>query len=155
MTRRALTDDLWTQLQKILLAKGCYDAKNSREVMEAILWKLRTGAPWRDIPAEFCPWQTAANRFCRWAAKGLWADFFLSYEAKLIRSGYSPMEATFALTSMRVELGLEKRELLADPTEGPLQRFTWPPMRMEIRSILKSLGVKCTMPKQRTRSSRR
>ncbi len=41
------------------------------------------GAPWRDVPEEFCPWKTAYNRFNRWAAKGLWSDFFLSYEAKL------------------------------------------------------------------------
>jgi transposase len=45
-------------------------------MMEAILWKLRTGAPWRDVPSEFCPSKTAYNRFNHWAAKGLWADFF-------------------------------------------------------------------------------
>ena len=45
--------------------------KNSRNIMEAILWKLRTGATWRDIPQEFCPWQTAYNRFNRWASKPL------------------------------------------------------------------------------------
>lgn len=42
MTRRVLTDSLWSQLQTTMESKGCYDVKNSREVMEAILWKLRT-----------------------------------------------------------------------------------------------------------------
>ena len=148
MTRRILTDEIWSQLLSVMVAKGCYDAKNSREVMEAILWKLRTGAPWRDIPKEFCPWQTAFGRFNRWAAKDLWKDFFLSYEAKLIQSGCSPMELTSALTSMRVELGMERSEPSVSP-EGDLPlRYTWPVMRMEIRSILKSLGVKYTMPKR-------
>ena len=51
----------------------CYRSKN---IMEAILWKLRTGAPWRDIPEDLCPWKAAYNRFNRWAIKGLWHKFF-------------------------------------------------------------------------------
>jgi transposase len=76
MTRRILTDGIWAQLQSVMAARGCYDAKNSREVIEAILWKLRTGAPWRDIRKEFCSWETAYGRFNNWAAKGLWTGFF-------------------------------------------------------------------------------
>jgi hypothetical protein len=118
--------------------------------MEAILWKLRTGAPWRDVPLEFCPWKTAYNRFNRWAAKGLWDAFFLSYEAKLIRNGYSQTEAILGLISMQVELGVVKKEQLEGHVGDLLQRYTFVPMRMEIRSILKSLGVKYTIPKLHT-----
>jgi len=153
MARHALSDPIWGQLQATMKAKGCHRWPNDREVMEAILWKLRTGAPWRDVPGEFCPWKTAYNRFNRWAAKGLWADFFLSYEAKLIQSGYSPMEVTSALISMRVELGVERIAPLESPGEAQPPRFMSSPMRMEIRSILKSLGVKSTMPKLRINSS--
>ena len=147
MTRRVLTDAIWSELLNVMLEKGCYEAKNSREIMEAILWKLRTGSPWRDLPAEFGPWQTPYGRFNRWSKSGLWEDFFLSYEVKLIRSGYSQTEVTLGLTSMRVELGLEKSELLGDLEADPQQNFILPPMRTEIRSILKSLGVKSTTPK--------
>ena len=77
MLRLALNDDMWAQLLEIMKLKGCKVHKNSRNVMEGIIWKLRTGAPWRDIPEALCPWTTAFNRFNRWAAKGLWADFFL------------------------------------------------------------------------------
>jgi len=76
MLRRVLTDEIWKQLTEKLREKGCHQTKNSREVMEAVLWKLRTGAPWRDIPVEFCPWSTAYNRFNRWAKKGFWEGFF-------------------------------------------------------------------------------
>lgn len=155
MARQALSDPIWEQLQATMKAKGCHRWSNDRQVMEAILWKLRTGAPWRDTPREFCPWKTAYNRFNRWAARGLWADFFLSYEAKLIRSGYSPMEVTSALISMRVELGVEKNALLENPGEELPLSFMLPPMRMEIRSILKSLGVRSTMPKLRNSSSQK
>ena len=107
-------------------AKGCYDSKNGREVMEAILWKLRVGGPWRDIPKEFCPWQTAFDRFNRWAKRGLWTDFFSIYEVKLIRNGYSPTEVTSALISMQAELGLGKKEPLDDLEEDLPPKFTWP-----------------------------
>ena len=155
MARRALSDPIWEQLQATMKAKGCHRWSNDRQVMEAILWKLRTDAPWRDTPREFCPWKTAYNRFNRWAAKGLWADFFLSYEAKLIRSGYSPMEVTSALISMRVELGVEKNAVLENPGEELPPSFMLPPMRMKIRSVLKSLGVRSTIPKLRSSSSQK
>ncbi|WP_414629280.1 IS5 family transposase [Acinetobacter variabilis] len=77
MARTLLTDDIWQQIQDTMRLHGCYCSKNSRNIMEAILWKLRTGATWRDIPQELCPWQTAYNRFNRWASKGLWDKFFL------------------------------------------------------------------------------
>lgn len=76
MARKALTDTLWEQLQATMIEHGCYQTQNSREVMEAILWKLRTGAPWRDIPKELCSWQTAYSRFNRWSKTGLRESFF-------------------------------------------------------------------------------
>lgn len=76
MMRRVISDATWEQLKTPLRSKGCHRWVNDREVMEEILWKLRTSAPWRDAPEELCPWKTAYNRFNRWAAKGLWAEFF-------------------------------------------------------------------------------
>src|SRR5580698_10254285 len=136
MVRRVLDDEVWEQLEAALRAHGCHRWKNDREIMEAILWKLRSGAPWRDVPEAFCPWKTAYNRFNRWSSKGLWEGFFLSYEAKLIRNGYSSMEATCALTSMRAELATDTSDPSENLAEGSLPKYTWPPMRMEIRSIL-------------------
>lgn len=48
-------------------------AKDHRVIVNAILWVLRTGAPWRDLPADagVC-WKTAASRFYRWTASGVW-----------------------------------------------------------------------------------
>jgi hypothetical protein len=148
MARRMITDEIWLQLQATMESHGCYDTKNSRDVMEAILWKLRVGCPWYDVPEEFCPWKTAFNKFNRWAKNGLWEKFFLTYEAKLIRNGYSPTEATSALISMRAELEEEPNEPLDDLVGDLRPRSTWPVMRMETRSILKSLEVKFTTLKQ-------
>ena len=41
-------------------------------MLDAMLWVLLTGAPWRDLPERFGPWKTAFNRFRRWTAEGLW-----------------------------------------------------------------------------------
>ena len=154
MPRSILTDTLWESLQQTMKKHGCHRWKNDRNIIEAILWKLRTGSPWRDIPPEFCRWKTAYNRFNRWASKGLWQNFFLAYEAKLIRSGYSQMEAMLGLISMQVELGVEKKERLENLVGAEQLNFILPPIRMETRSILKSLGVKSTTARLRLYSSK-
>jgi transposase len=41
-------------------------------VINAILWKLRTGAPWRDLPDRYGPWKTAHERLRVWTADGTW-----------------------------------------------------------------------------------
>ena len=42
-------------------------------MINGVLWRLRTGAPWRDLPERFGPWQTVYERFARWEADGTWA----------------------------------------------------------------------------------
>ena len=73
--------------------------------------------------------------------------FFLAYEKKLIRNGYSSTEVIYGVTSMQVELGVVKIEQLDEAVAEQLQRYTYPVMPMDIRSILKSLGVKSTTVK--------
>jgi transposase len=46
--------------------------RDHRQVINAILWKLRTGAPWRDLPERYGPWKTAHERLRRWTADGTW-----------------------------------------------------------------------------------
>lgn len=112
--------------------------------MEAILWELRTGATWRNIPQEFCPWQTAYNRFNLWVSKGLWNKFFLDYEVSWIKNGYSLTEATYACISMQVELGMVSNEQLDNHAVDEQQKYILQPTRMDYRLILKSLGGKST-----------
>ena len=74
-------------------------------------------------------------------------EFFLAYEKKLIRNGYSSTEAMYGVTNMQVELGLAKIEQLDKAVAEQLQKYIYPVMPMDIRSILKSLGVKSTTVK--------
>jgi transposase len=45
---------------------------NDRRVLNGILWVLRSGAPWRDLPDDFGPYTTCYNRFVRWRRAGVW-----------------------------------------------------------------------------------
>ncbi len=46
--------------------------RDRRQVMNGILWKLSTGAAWRDLPERYGPWKTVYERFRRWSADGTW-----------------------------------------------------------------------------------
>lgn len=58
--RGELTDKAWERIAPLLPKNGRRGAqwKDHRKVMNGILWKLRTGAPWRDAPSRYGPWQT-------------------------------------------------------------------------------------------------
>ncbi len=73
--RGDLTDQQWQRLEPLLPAqkpKTGRPGKDHRTVINGILWVLRTGAPWRDLPERYGPWRTAATRFYRWRQLGLW-----------------------------------------------------------------------------------
>jgi putative transposase len=50
--------------------------RDNRRFVEAVLWIARTGAPWRDLPAEFGNWNSTWRRFDRWSARGVWERLF-------------------------------------------------------------------------------
>ena len=76
LTRDILSDDQWKRLRTVLPPQKQRigrPAKNHRPIVNGILWILRTGAPWRDLPTEYGPWQTIATRFYRWVKAGVWS----------------------------------------------------------------------------------
>ena len=73
--RHELTDDQWHQLEPLLppqRPRTGRPAKEHRTVLNGILWVLRTGAPWRDLPERYGPWRTVYSRFRRWQEAGIW-----------------------------------------------------------------------------------
>jgi len=71
-----LSDDEWALL-KPLLPKSCKSARvDDRKIVNAIFYVLRTGMPWRDLPARYGPYTTAYNRFNRWSRRGIWKLVF-------------------------------------------------------------------------------
>jgi len=73
--RHELSDEEWEQLEPLLppqQPKTGRPAKDHRSVLNGIVWVLRTGAPWRDLPERYGPWQTVYSRFRRWREAGTW-----------------------------------------------------------------------------------
>lgn len=70
MPRLQLSDALWSRFQAALICSGVYDTEDLRTTVEGILYKLRTGCPWRDLPAAFGIWNSVFKRFNGWCKKG-------------------------------------------------------------------------------------
>ena len=50
--------------------------RDNRLFVEGVLWIVRTGAPWRDLPDAFGEWNSVFRRFSRWSQKGVWRRIF-------------------------------------------------------------------------------
>jgi transposase len=76
--RHALTEDQWRRLQAVLPRQkaGPAATRGDRLFIEAVLFRAKTGMPWRDLPERFGPWKSVYNRFANWAKKGRWELIF-------------------------------------------------------------------------------
>lgn len=73
MARFDLSDFEWSIIQPLLPTKVRGVARvDDRRVINGILWRLRTGAPWADIPERYGAHMTCYNRFVRWRKAGVW-----------------------------------------------------------------------------------
>ncbi|WP_404918678.1 IS5 family transposase [Novosphingobium sp. ZW T3_23] len=74
MARFDLTDFEWSVIEPLLPTKvRGVPRVDDRRVLNGIFWRLRTGAPWADIPGRYGPHTTCVNRFNRWRRAGHWA----------------------------------------------------------------------------------
>ena len=72
MARLLLTDEEWSCIAEVFSRPAATGRppRDRREVIDGILWILRTGSPWRDLPEEFGPWQSAWRLFDQWNSDG-------------------------------------------------------------------------------------
>jgi len=68
MPRLMLTDERWSKLRTIMLQLGIYDKPNLRKKVEGILYRMRAGCPWRDLPRKFGRWNSVFQQFNRWSS---------------------------------------------------------------------------------------
>lgn len=79
MRRHALRDDQWQRIEHLL--PGCEGhvggtAKDNRRFVKAVLYRFRTGIPWRDLPERFGDFRVVHTRFSRWSRSGVWQRVF-------------------------------------------------------------------------------
>ena len=89
MHRHALTDAQWGRLLPILprQVSGPRATRGDRLFIEAVLFRAKTGLPWRDLPERFGPWKSVFNRFSNWAKKGHWATIFRELQLDIDETG--------------------------------------------------------------------
>ena len=91
VTRRFdLSDVQWAALE-VLLPKPKRAGRPSpfgrRQLIDGIRWRVRVGAPWRDIPAQYGPWQSVYGLFRRWQRAGVWRQVVTGLQARADAAG--------------------------------------------------------------------
>jgi transposase len=79
MIRLRLCDNQWERIKDLLPGKVGdvgVTARDNRRFVEAVLYRYRTGTPWRDLPECFGDWKNTHRRFSRWAKNGVWQRLF-------------------------------------------------------------------------------
>jgi transposase len=77
--RYGLRDDQWDRISGILpgqIGHVGVSARDNRLFVEAVLYRYRTGVPWRDLPERFGHWKAVHTRFSRWSARGVFERIF-------------------------------------------------------------------------------
>ena len=77
--RHELTDSQWKEIKTLLPGKSSDPGKtaaDNRRFVNAVLFVLKTGIPWADLPARYGKHNTLWKRFDRWCAKGVWERVF-------------------------------------------------------------------------------
>lgn len=90
MKRHEVTDEQWEVIQPILpkrTAKTGRPPSDPRLMLNGILWILRTGSPWRDLPERFGPWQTVYDHFAKWRALGAYDRILEALHIRLDADG--------------------------------------------------------------------
>ena len=74
-----LSDAQWTKIEPLCAGKvtdAGRSAKDNRLFIEVVLWIIRTGSPWRDLPEEFGKWNSVFQRYRRWVKAERFAVIF-------------------------------------------------------------------------------
>ena len=98
MNRGDLSNEKWERLKPILPPQKPHTghpANDHRPIVNGILWILRTGAPWRDLPERYGKWTTVSSRFYRWQKDGTWDRILAALQAEGDQQGQLDWELHF------------------------------------------------------------
>jgi transposase len=103
MGRGDLTDAEWEQLRPLLpVSNGrCGRWRDHRQVIDGILYRIRTGAHWRDLPECYGPWKTVYERHGLWSADGTWERLLQQIQAAADAAGQIDWDISVDSTAVR------------------------------------------------------
>jgi transposase len=88
--RHEVTDEQWALIAPFVTKEAASTGRplrDARQMLNAVLWILRTGAPWRDLPERYGPWQTVYEYFNSWRADGTYDKVLEALQIRLDRDG--------------------------------------------------------------------
>lgn len=104
VTRRFdLSDGQWAVLEALLpkARTGRPPKWTKRQLIDGIRWRVRVGAPWRDVPACYGPWQTVYGLFRRWQRDGTWRRVISGLQSRAEAEGLIGWNVSVDSTIMR------------------------------------------------------
>lgn len=115
--RGDLTNGEWERLEPLLPRGGGRGGRWSdhRVVINGVLFRVRTGVPWRDLPERFGPWETVYKRHRRWSADGTWELLLARVQAAQDAEGAIDWEASVDSTTARAHQHAAGAPLAAPP----------------------------------------
>ena len=134
--RHDISDEVWELLCPHMLGQaGQWGgiAKDNRAFLNGVLWILRTGAPWRDLPPCYGKWNTVAKRFRRWCGSKTWEKLLEilidepDYEWLMIDASHSKVHPHAAGA-------VGGNQDMARTKGGSIPRYIWPWMRLVTQS---------------------
>lgn len=127
--RHALTERQWSRIAHLFAypKRPGGQWKDHRLMLDGILWIMKTGAQWRDLPERFGPWKTVYERFRRWRSDGTLDRVVAHLQRDLDRAGLIDWSA-FCLDSTSVRAS---RSAAGARKKG--RRPTGPPSRVSRR----------------------
>lgn len=99
MSRGDLSETEWRVLKDLLPIEASNRGRgrrpvDNRAVINGILWRLRTGTPWRDVPEKYGKWNSIYRRFRRWSAAGVWEVVSVNLAEIMADSGHYSIDST-------------------------------------------------------------
>ncbi|WP_432177219.1 IS5 family transposase [Streptomyces sp. Tue6028] len=103
MGRGDLTNAEWDRLESFLPRGGTRGGRWSdhRRVINGVLYRVRTGVQWRDLPERFGPWETVYKRHRRWSADGTWKMLLSRIQAAEDAAGRIDWDVSVDSTAVR------------------------------------------------------
>jgi transposase len=100
-----MTDAQWAVLESLLpaaTAGGRPPVHPRRRLIDGVRWRVRVGAPWRDVPERYGPWQSVYTFFRRWQLSGVWARMVTALQARADARGLITWDVSIDSTIVRV-----------------------------------------------------
>ncbi len=159
MSRGDLTEAEWRLLRDLLPAergRQSRPALDNRMIVNGILWRIRTGAPWRDLPDRFGKWITVYQRFRRWSEAGIWQVVAATLARAMADHSRHMVDSTMvrAQVSAAGAKGGRANKLLAAGGAGSPVKFIVSVMPAVCRSPSTSQPAKLRTARRSSRSAR-